>query len=280
MRRRYKPRKKVVFYHVMTRTAQQKFWLENEQELKAYWVDLLKFYSSIFYVEILSYTILSDHFHICLSVRRPQFDPEDVRRRFEACQARNRYKRPFEPNMVRQYYNAFCDLSKFMHAVNWRMAIRHNRMKKTKGHFWGAPFKSKVIDSKQYLLTVMTYIELNPVRAGMVNRAEDFPFSSIARIKEALVRRTSDPTPKVGFLATLPDFRRGEAYIQLVDTLYAATEGGRSRRSATNRFLTDYLTEEELQAMAMNLTHRTPTDWSRKTMSESHERRIRQMAPS
>ena len=52
---------------------------------------------------------------------------------------------------------------------------RHGRS----GTLWQGRFKSCLVDSDRYLLTVLRYIELNPVRAGMVGAAEDYRWSSV-----------------------------------------------------------------------------------------------------
>jgi putative transposase len=46
-----------------------------------------------------------------------------------------------------------------------------------RGHLWQGRFKSAPMDDR-YLWTALRYVELNPVRAGMVERAEDWPWSS------------------------------------------------------------------------------------------------------
>jgi len=46
------------------------------------------------------------------------------------------------------------------------------------GTLWEGRFKSNLIDSETYLLTCHRYIELNPVRAGMVPAPADYPWSS------------------------------------------------------------------------------------------------------
>jgi len=52
-----------------------------------------------------------------------------------------------------------------------------NFQKRWKGHLWQGRFASYPMDEK-YTLTTARYIELNPVKAGMVKRAEDYPWSS------------------------------------------------------------------------------------------------------
>jgi putative transposase len=46
------------------------------------------------------------------------------------------------------------------------------------GTLWEGRYKATLLDSEQYLLTCMRYIELNPVRAGMVEHSRDYPWSS------------------------------------------------------------------------------------------------------
>ena len=46
------------------------------------------------------------------------------------------------------------------------------------GTLWEGRYKATLIDSETYLLTCMRYIELNPVRAGMVNHPSEYPWSS------------------------------------------------------------------------------------------------------
>lgn len=46
------------------------------------------------------------------------------------------------------------------------------------GTLWEGRYKATLLDSDEYLLTCMRYIELNPVRAGMVEHSRDYPWSS------------------------------------------------------------------------------------------------------
>lgn len=49
------------------------------------------------------------------------------------------------------------------------------------GTLWEGRYRATVVDSEQYLLSVMRYIELNPVRAGMVSHPRDYAWSSHRR---------------------------------------------------------------------------------------------------
>lgn len=53
-----------------------------------------------------------------------------------------------------------------------------NKMEKRTGSLWEGRYKISPIDTDDYLLSCCRYVELNPVKAGMVGSAEDYPWSS------------------------------------------------------------------------------------------------------
>ncbi len=55
---------------------------------------------------------------------------------------------------------------------------RYHRHHRSGGHVWQGRFKSPVIQDDEHLLTVLRYIEANPLRAQLVERADDYPWSS------------------------------------------------------------------------------------------------------
>jgi putative transposase len=59
-------------------------------------------------------------------------------------------------------------LSRLMQSVGRRYVRYVNSMYRRSGTLWDGRFNAALIDSERYLLTCMRYIELNPVRAGMV----------------------------------------------------------------------------------------------------------------
>ena len=58
---------------------------------------------------------------------------------------------------------------------------------RTSGHVWQGRFKAFPIQEDGHLVTVLRYVERNPVRAGRVKRAEDWPWSSAA-VREGKAR--------------------------------------------------------------------------------------------
>ena len=55
---------------------------------------------------------------------------------------------------------------------------RYHRHYRSGGHVWQGRFKSPVIQNDEHVLAVLRYIEANPLRAKLVRRAEDYPWSS------------------------------------------------------------------------------------------------------
>jgi REP element-mobilizing transposase RayT len=69
-------------------------------------------------------------------------------------------------------------LSKGMHRLNGTYTQRYNSRHGRVGHLLQGRFTSILIERERHLLTLIRYIVLNPVRAGLVRRAEQWPWSS------------------------------------------------------------------------------------------------------
>jgi len=68
-------------------------------------------------------------------------------------------------------------LSSAMHALLGPYAMYFNHKHGITGHLWQGRFYSCVLD-EPHLWEAIRYVELNPVRAGLVRKAEDYPWSS------------------------------------------------------------------------------------------------------
>lgn len=69
-------------------------------------------------------------------------------------------------------------LSRGMHNLSFRYTRWINWREKRTGHLFQGRYKAVLIDGDSYLLELIRYIHLNPVRAGMVNDHEEYPWSS------------------------------------------------------------------------------------------------------
>ena len=69
-------------------------------------------------------------------------------------------------------------LSKGMHALNGRHARRFNDRHLRDGHLFQERFGARIIESEEELRKVCDYVIANPVRAGLVDHVEDWPWSA------------------------------------------------------------------------------------------------------
>jgi putative transposase len=74
------------------------------------------------------------------------------------------------------------ELSRWMHWLLTTHVRRYHKHYHSSGHIWEGRFKSFPIQEDDHLRVVLRYIERNPLRAGLVQRAEDWPWSSLHRV--------------------------------------------------------------------------------------------------
>jgi putative transposase len=87
------------------------------------------------------------------------------------------------------------NLSKIMHYVNSSYTTYTNIKRKRSGHLFQGRYKAIVVDKDSYLLELSRYLHLNPVRANMVERPEEYPHSSygsfISDNKQSIVNESA-----------------------------------------------------------------------------------------
>jgi putative transposase len=106
-------------------------------------------------------------------------------------------------------------ISQMMQKLGRRYVRRINDTYGRTGTLWEGRFKSCLIDSEEYALTCYRYIELNPVRAAMVESPDRYPWSSYGCNADL----ADDPvvTPHASYLALAPTAGlRSQAYPELV----------------------------------------------------------------
>jgi putative transposase len=70
------------------------------------------------------------------------------------------------------------ELSKWMHWLTTNHVRQYHQHYGTSGHLWHGRFKNFIVQEDAHLLTVIRYVEANPVRAGLVTSAKDWEWSS------------------------------------------------------------------------------------------------------
>ncbi|MDO8457573.1 MAG: transposase [Burkholderiaceae bacterium] len=109
-------------------------------------------------------------------------------------------------------------LSQMMQAVGRRYVRWFNTAQGRTGTLWEGRYKSTVIEAQTYLLPCMAYLDLNPVRAGLVASAVqvgDYPWSSYGHYAGQRFDKLVTPHPLYWGLGNTP-FAREAAYVNLV----------------------------------------------------------------
>lgn len=102
-----------------------------------------------------------------------------------------------------------------MQAIGRRYVRYFNDSQGRTGTLWEGRYRSTVIQPETYLLPCMIYIDLNPVRHGLVAQARDYPWSSHGHYAGLRVDRLVTPHPLFWTLGNTP-FAREAAYAEMV----------------------------------------------------------------
>jgi REP element-mobilizing transposase RayT len=152
--------------------------------------------SGVFAIDVAAYAVMSNHYHIVVRVDRDQalsWSQEEVLERwlrlFSGPVLINRYLSQRASlteaeisevgALIEEYRKRLFDVSWFMRVLNETIARKANREDGVSGRFWEGRFKSQALLDEQALLSVMAYVDLNPVRAAMAETPEDSDFTSI-----------------------------------------------------------------------------------------------------
>lgn len=129
--------------------------------------------------------------------------------------------------------NESAGIARTMQAIGRRYVPRFNRRYARTGALWEGRYRATVIDSERYLFTCHRYIELNPVRAGLVAEASCYRWSSFAANAWGQVDELVSPHELYLALSKSP-LHRQEAYRALFRAPLADLEL-RGIRDATNK---------------------------------------------
>ena len=164
--------------HIMCRGNNKQDIFNNDNDKLYYW-RLLNELKDSNEINIFHYCIMNNHIHLIVWVR-------------------------FESN-----------LSKFMKQVNLSYFNYYKKIYGYWGHIWQGRYKSNVIETDTYLLNCGKYIELNPVRAGIVSLPQEYAFSSYKHY--SFGQRDTLISDSPVFFSLSDDFlKRREQYSQFV----------------------------------------------------------------
>jgi REP element-mobilizing transposase RayT len=127
-------------YHVTARGVQKSAIVRDDHD-RVRWFDYLKEAVSRHGLELYAFALMDNHFHLFLSTPR-------------------------------------ANLSEAMQYLNGSYAAYFNARHERKGHLFENRYRAILIESQGHYVEVSRYVHLNPVRAGLVKRPEDYAWSS------------------------------------------------------------------------------------------------------
>jgi REP element-mobilizing transposase RayT len=211
-------RGKPAIYHCLSRVVDRRFVLgDGEREQ---FVHYMRTYERFCGVRVLAFCVMSNHFHILLEVPAAPEDrgadwsderlldhlsglyskPQMGKLRWELEHYRAQKNTAAAEAFRERYFKRMWDLSQFMKTLKQRFTSWFNRQHERRGTLWEERFKSILVEDGHAARTMAAYIDLNPVRAGMVDDPKDYRWCSYGEAV-AKVKRSREGLQRVMFEA-------------------------------------------------------------------------------
>jgi len=182
------------YYHLVSRCVRRQFlcgkdsltgqdYSHRREWIKARLAHLV----DVFAIDLCAYAVLSNHYHLVVRVNESEaraLQPREVIKRWLRVFRGPAWMHEFvnagesatpHPAMrlvIEGYRSRLMSIPWFMRCLNEPIARRANHEDGVTGHFWQGRYRSQALADEGALLAAMTYVDLNPLRAGMVDRPE------------------------------------------------------------------------------------------------------------
>jgi len=212
------------YYHCIGRCVRRAFLCGQDpvsgrsfDHRKQQILERLNLLAEVFAIDICAYALMGNHYHLVLRLvpeRTAQWtDLEIVARwhrlyRGPACVRRyldgamlDASESALLADCIACWRSRLSDLGGFMRCLNEYIARLANKEDGCTGRFWEGRFKSQALLDEEALLTVMAYVDLNPVRAGVADSIEASDFTSgQQRLREVITspaQRSDEIKPRL-----------------------------------------------------------------------------------
>ncbi len=207
----------VAFYHCVSRVVNRDFVLGEEEKDKL--VEYMRLYERFGGLRVISYCIMSNHFHILVEVpQRPDAAalPDDIGlvAKVRSCLGdklandlewqlelhRKQGNASAAEELRERWFGRMWDVSAFMKVLKQRFSQWFNGKHARRGTLWEDRFRSVLVEGKgQSLRAMAAYIDLNPVRAKICDDPKDYRWCGYADA----VAGGKEARDAVGFLVSL-----------------------------------------------------------------------------
>ena len=223
-------------YHLMSRTNDRRF-LFSKGRVKGEIVSLLRKAAAFSGIRLEAWCVMDNHFHIVCEVVKPDEpvpEAEVVRRigllkgeRFasELAEHWSNLRSCGMDSVVDAALNGWRarmhDVSQFAKTFKELVIISYKAFLRTSaesdkpnycGSIWSGRFKSTLVEGGRYLATCVRYVELNPVRAGMVSQARDYAYSSANEPKPNEINGFVGCVPEAALLRRVAQVGNGKIF--------------------------------------------------------------------
>ncbi|HLP49202.1 MAG TPA: transposase [Candidatus Kapabacteria bacterium] len=178
-------------YHIISRTSGAKIML-NDQE-KEYFLALLERFASGFFVQIHAFCIMDNHFHILangLELEAKNASAETLINRYRLMFGEsaeppagtydiNGDLIPDADGGIARLRERLSSISRFVQELKQTFSHWYNKRHNREGYLWSDRFKGILVENGEAQTVCSAYIDLNPVRAKMVEKPEDYRWGSL-----------------------------------------------------------------------------------------------------
>ena len=185
---RVKPQGRSQIYHLYNRIAGLPGdYPMMEHQARQLFEDILLFYSEIYSCMLVAFAILGNHYHSVILFQAFFALPRAELRQLAVRLYAGKLYKPYlfwREKQWKRFNERLFDVSEFMRNVESAYAVAYNRAFGRRGRLWADRFKSTLLESWGAVQAAALYVEMNPVRAGLVSRPEDYRYGS-ARLRLA-----------------------------------------------------------------------------------------------
>ena len=181
-------------FHIISRVAGgtgSDFILQDQE--KEFFLKLLERFASGFFVEVHAFAIMSNHFHIFatgMELKAKNASKQELLRRYKLLYPKESEPPPggYEPNGgiiwdedggIERLRERLGSISRFVQELKQSFSRWYNKTHNRKGYLWNDRFKGVIVNHGEAQLMCSAYIDLNPVRACIVERPEDYRWCSM-----------------------------------------------------------------------------------------------------
>jgi putative transposase len=120
---------------------------------------------------------MGNHFHILVRMfPEHKYTDEDIQKRYESFYGDDSM---FAAGWIPALREKLSSLSEFVKEIKQSFSRYYNKRHHRRGTLWGERFKSLIVEKGETLINCLAYIDLNPLRAGLVERPEEYRWNSL-----------------------------------------------------------------------------------------------------